>query len=144
MSLTTSSMATWWNFYHHRWCHWWHHWWRYSVAPSSAQNHYYFKKCPIQIHCSQIQWKDTKNVPRYVSGRYSIWYSHTLIEWNIHSSLTVSVYPAWPLLNECKSLSQSTFLSESPKAFGDQYWMWRDHLQAPDLPSKKQFEKLNT
>ena len=34
---------------------------------------------PIQIHCSQIQWKDTKNVSRYVSGRCSIRYSHTLI-----------------------------------------------------------------
>ena len=34
---------------------------------------------PIQIHCSQIQWKDTKNVSRYVCGRYSIRYSHTLL-----------------------------------------------------------------
>ena len=33
---------------------------------------------PIQIHCSQIQRKDTKNVSRYVSGRYSLRYSHTL------------------------------------------------------------------
>ena len=44
----TSSMASWWNFFLHRWCHWWHHWWRHSVALSSAQNHYYFKKCPIR------------------------------------------------------------------------------------------------
>ena len=34
---------------------------------------------PIQIHCSQIKSKDTKNVSRYVSGRYSIRYSHTLM-----------------------------------------------------------------
>ena len=34
----------------------------------------------IQVHCSQIQWKDTKNIYRYVSGRYSIRYSHTLVD----------------------------------------------------------------
>ena len=33
----------------------------------------------IQIHCSQIQRKDTKNVSRYISGQYSIRHSHTLI-----------------------------------------------------------------
>ena len=57
MSSITSSMASWWNFYLHIWCHWWchwwHHWWRHLVALSTAQNHYYFKKCPIAFHWSK-------------------------------------------------------------------------------------------
>ena len=45
----------------------------------SAMHFYrYFSTYFLQIHCSQIQWKDTKNVSRYVSGRYSIRYFHTL------------------------------------------------------------------
>ena len=52
---------------------------QYKVKKVSYRRCISIDTFPIQIHCSQIQWKDTKNVSRYVSGRYSIRYSHALL-----------------------------------------------------------------
>ena len=65
---------------------------------------------PIQIHCSQIQWKDTKNVSRYVSGRYSIWYSHTLVATQRVSLTLKSLILSPLLLGCCHSSSMLSFL----------------------------------